>query len=219
MKSQSFPESIPAPFNASELLSNAYRKGWSHGHGIACHNAPKLGDKVHSESLGRVTVDADNIREVHEDACHSAAMSSRDFSPFEFIAHEFNSDEENSEELWEAFEQGTSDAIAADLSEYSDADYGLTSWGNPPAGFLDYRLPECWASYLINGDASGLDDAEQAQVDAWFDAYAGKLLSCCGCSEEKEFLTRNDAGTLAGDCLWFRFPIKGFRFPAQGGTK
>jgi len=215
MKSQSSPESIPAPFDASEPLSNAYRKGWNHGHGFACHNVPTLGDKVNSDSLGRVTVDAENIREVHADACHAAESNSRDFSPFEFIAHEFNSAEENSEELWEAFEQGASDAISADLATYSDEDYGIPSWGNPPDGFLDYRLPEYWASYLINGDASGLNDAEQNQVDAWFDALAGKLLSCCGCSEEKEFRTHNDAGTLAGDCLWFRFPIKGFRFPGK----
>jgi len=213
MKSQSFPESIPAPFSESELLSSAYRKGWNHGHGIACHNVPTLGAKVLSDSLGRVTVDADNIREVHESECHAAADSSRDFSPFEFIAHEFNSDEENSEALWEAFEQGTNDAIAADLATYSDEDYGITSWGNPPAGFVDYRLPEAWASYLINGDSSGLEDAEIEKVDAWLDAKAGKLLSCCECSEAKEFRTHNDAGTLAGDVLWFRFPIKGFRFP------
>lgn len=25
----------------------------------------------------------------------------------------------------------------------------------------------CWASYLINGDASGLDETERAECDAW----------------------------------------------------
>jgi len=215
MKSSSSPESIPDAYASDEKLTSAYRKGWSHGHGFACHNVPELGAKVFSDALGRVTVDAENIREVHQDACYAAESNSRDYSPFEFTAHEFNSDEENSEALWEAFEQGISDAISADLAEYSDSDYGIPSWGNPPDGFRDYLLPECWASYLINGDSSGLEDAEIAQVDAWFDSYAGKLLSCCGCSEENEFRTHNDAGTLAGDCLWFRFPIKGFRFPGK----
>jgi hypothetical protein len=36
-------------------------------------------------------------------------------------------DDENpsSDELWEAFEAGTADAIRADIDTYSDADYGI----------------------------------------------------------------------------------------------
>jgi hypothetical protein len=81
--------------------------------------------------MGRVTVDADNIRDVHQDACFEAESSSRDYSPFEFIAHdltELGDDDEadgTSEEAWEAFEEGVSDAIFADLSTYTDADYGI----------------------------------------------------------------------------------------------
>lgn len=32
---------------------------------------------------------------------------------------------------------------------------------------VQHVAPEYWASYLINGDASGLDDAEQSAADAW----------------------------------------------------
>lgn len=164
-KSQSYPETVPAEFTAEDTQS-AYRRGWNHGHGIARHNMPSLGDKVYSDSLGRVTVDAENIREVHADNCYQAADNSRSYSPFEFTAKEFNdcgeggfricydhddmSDEiydtledaqaaakaegwegteirefSSSEELWEAFERGTSDAIQADLETYDDSDYGI----------------------------------------------------------------------------------------------
>lgn len=88
--SRSYPENIPAAFASNEYLSDAYRKGWNHGQGIACHNVPTLGDKLWVESIGRVTVDAENIREVHEALCFEAAENSRSYSPFEFTAAEFN---------------------------------------------------------------------------------------------------------------------------------
>lgn len=110
---------------ATESLQLAYRKGYNHGHGIACHNVPELGANVWTESLGRLTVDAENVREVHADFCWHAEQSSRDFSPFEFIAHEFNAAGEESDELWNAFEQGAADAIADDLATYTDEDYGI----------------------------------------------------------------------------------------------
>lgn len=31
----------------------------------------------------------------------------------------------------------------------------------------EVRLPAYWASYLVNGDASGLDDSEIKKVKAW----------------------------------------------------
>ena len=212
-KSQSYPETVPAEFTAEDT-QEAYRRGWNHGHGIACHNVPTLGETVWTDSIGRVTVDAENIREVHESNCYEAADNSRLYSPFEFTTKEFNDsgeggfrisnhDTENegitfetleeaeqaalqegyalireyvweasgyfahwdyadmsddhrairtqvyatrqdamnaandvgcvavveevssSEELWEAFERGTGDAIQADLETYDDSDYGL----------------------------------------------------------------------------------------------
>jgi hypothetical protein len=133
---KNFPTTIPHPYDKDETLSRAYRMGWDHGHGFACHNVPRLGDKLFVEDMGRVTVDAENIREVHASQCYSAESNSRQFSPFEFTAHAFNNpaeftglEEEDcegiSEELWEAFEAGTADAIQADLADYTDEDYGI----------------------------------------------------------------------------------------------
>lgn len=129
MKSQSYPETIPAKFAGNEALESAYRTGWNQGHGIACHNVPKLGERIFSEARGRVTVDEDNIREIHESECYAAEWNARQFSPWEFIAQEFNSADEDSDAcpdaLWDAYEQGVSDAISADLATYEDSDYGI----------------------------------------------------------------------------------------------
>jgi hypothetical protein len=39
----------------------------------------------------------------------------------------------------------------------------------------------CWASYLINGDASGLRDAERLLADAWREREIGPncVIVCC----------------------------------------
>lgn len=127
-----FPDFIPAPFDSVQRLADAYRMGWNHGHGRACHNVPSLGSTVRSDALGTVTVDADNIREVHESFCFESEGRDRDFSPFEFIAHEFNcADEDGQEgttdELWEAFDAGVAGAIFADVADYTDEDYGIVA--------------------------------------------------------------------------------------------
>lgn len=118
---KNYPETIPTAFQ-DEMLSEAYKRGWNHGHGFACHNVPTIGDKVLTDGMGRVTVDADNIREVHQELCFAAESNSRQFSPFEFTAHEFN-ESKDADALWEAFEAGATDAIFADLSDYTDEDY------------------------------------------------------------------------------------------------
>jgi hypothetical protein len=120
-----YPSAIPHPWIGDDLLADAYRRGWSHGHGIACHNVPDIGARLWVDDWGRViTVDEDNIREVHQSLSFSAEANSRSYSPFEFTAHEFNESEFH-EDLWSAFESGTSDAIFADLAEYTDEDYGI----------------------------------------------------------------------------------------------
>lgn len=118
-----YPQSIPAAYQ-SEDLERAYRLGWNHGHGIACHNVPSIGDSIDRSvdwiGLGK-TVTEENIVEYHGLLCHAVADSSREYSPFEFIAHEFN-ESDDSESLWEAFESGVSDSIREDLKGYSYAE-------------------------------------------------------------------------------------------------
>jgi hypothetical protein len=128
----------PNKYAANETLTRAYAKGYNHGHGIACHNVPDMGAHVWTEDMGRMVVNRENIRDIHQSFCFQAESNSRQYSPFEFTAHEFNSlgngdeceggeelSETTSEEAWEAFEEGVSDAILADLATYTDEDYGI----------------------------------------------------------------------------------------------
>lgn len=64
-----------------------------------------------------------------------------------------------------------------------------------------YILPSWWASYLINSDASGLEDSEIAEID---NSCEG-LGPCVGVSEESYFSWHNDANTLGGDVAEFTF--------------
>lgn len=116
---------IPAAYAADSSLDRAYRIGWNHGHGIACHNVPSIGDSICRSidwiGLGK-TVTEENAKEYHEALCFAAESGSREYSPFEFIAHEFNQSDD-SEALWEAFEAGVSDSIHSDLKGYSVEDY------------------------------------------------------------------------------------------------
>jgi len=116
-----YPEQIPAAYSADSALERAYRLGWNHGHGIACHNTPSIGDTIDRSidwtGLGK-TVTADNIAEYHECLCYAAEINSREYSPFEFIAHEFN-ESDDANELWGAFESGVADSIRFDLKSYS----------------------------------------------------------------------------------------------------
>lgn len=65
-----------------------------------------------------------------------------------------------------------------------------------------FRLtaPSAWASYLIDGDTSGLDAGEQAVIDDWMKAEGvpGIPVTC----EDAGFCWRHDASrvSLAGDC-------------------
>ena len=117
-----YPQLIPADYKSPDL-EKAYRLGWNHGHGIACHNVPEIGDSIDRcvdwIGLGK-TVTAENIAEYHELLCFAAESNSREYSPFEFIAHEFN-ESDDSESLWEAFESGVADSIRDDLKGYSYA--------------------------------------------------------------------------------------------------
>lgn len=72
-----------------------------------------------------------------------------------------------------------------------------------------YSLPAYWASYLVNGDASSMEEAEQAQCDR-FVADKG-LGGCLNCSDESSFSRFHDAqyitGFVAADVLDFTFPV------------
>lgn len=67
-----------------------------------------------------------------------------------------------------------------------------------------YTLPVYWASYLVNGDASGLEPGEKTEIDAWL-ANEGGIGSCVDVSEDSWFARSNDATTLGGDVATYTF--------------
>lgn len=73
---------------------------------------------------------------------------------------------------------------------------------------IEFTLPAYWASAIINGDFSGLQPGEAADVQYWLDTepdIGGDALSC---TDEEEFVHYHDAGDFACMCLTFSFPKK-----------
>ena len=59
--------------------------------------------------------------------------------------------------------------------------------------------PSHWAVYFINGDATGMEDEDIAQADAFADCLGGHIVDC----EDAGFIHWHDArqfGVLASDC-------------------
>ena len=111
----------------TESEREAFEAGYDHAHGIACHNVPQIGAEIFLDGEGRITVDADNIADVHVSLCYEAEMNARCFSPWEYTAAKINDlGDGESEAAWEAYDAGVAAAIAHDLDDY---DYGLEEDG------------------------------------------------------------------------------------------
>ena len=79
-----------------------------------------------------------------------------------------------------------------------------------------YTLPAHWASYLINGDDSGLEDSEAVEVRDWLKGHPW-LGDCLDCTNEQEFSWENDANDLGGSVADFVFHVHLSR--ESGGLK
>ena len=67
-----------------------------------------------------------------------------------------------------------------------------------------YTLPAYWASYLINGDASGMPASDLQACHAFLESHC--LPMPVSCSDESWFSWTNDSGNgLGGDVLEFTF--------------
>lgn len=72
----------------------------------------------------------------------------------------------------------------------------------PKRQITKWILPAYWASYLVNGDASGLSAEDKVACDAFLAREALSRASFADCSEQY-FSRTNDAGTMAGDVCEF----------------
>ena len=103
---------------------DAYLKGFDRGFNCASwQDLPEVDSVVRTDSDGRVTVDEGNMWDVVQSLAYESESNDRQFSPFEFTAAEFNVADEDEEsevstdELWEAFDEGISDGISANIQE------------------------------------------------------------------------------------------------------
>ena len=76
---------------------------------------------------------------------------------------------------------------------------------------IKLTLPEFWASALINGDFSGLEDDEANELEAWQSyASAENIGHCVDVNTNERFFTKyHDASefVLACDCLEYTFEV------------
>lgn len=77
-----------------------------------------------------------------------------------------------------------------------------------PAGIetMQATAPSAWASYLVNGDASGLEDDEQTACDAWVESLAP--FTACVAADDAGFIKWHDARNVcdyAADCQTYTF--------------
>lgn len=70
---------------------------------------------------------------------------------------------------------------------------------------ITYVLPAYWASYLINGDDSGISPEDKAQADSFLKRES--LPVPVSCSDEQYFSWHNDATDLGGDVLEYTFLV------------
>jgi hypothetical protein len=75
---------------------------------------------------------------------------------------------------------------------------------------IKLTLPEFWASALINGDFSGLEDDEANELECWQSfASTENIGHCVDVGQEKSFIQYHDASAyvLACDCLEYTFEV------------
>ncbi len=73
---------------------------------------------------------------------------------------------------------------------------------------MTLSAPAYWASYLINGDSSGLEPSDKTACDAWIESEGLGLPVDCDCDEF--FAWRHDAFRfmpLGATCLDYTFII------------
>lgn len=93
------------------------------------------------------------------------------------------------------------------LTELSAGEYDRTRerYDNAAQSVVTYTAPSAWASYLINGDDSGISAEDKAAADAWIESVGlGGAVSC----EDAGFMWRHDAYAfmpLGADCQHYKF--------------
>lgn len=73
------------------------------------------------------------------------------------------------------------------------------------SSLLTFTLPAYWASYLINGDASGMSREDLIACNDWLNARKLRKDYFCDVSDEAWFAWANDATSTGGDVLEYSY--------------
>lgn len=108
---------VPASY--ADTLSEVYLSGFSRGYNCASwQDIPEIGSRlprhIDYQGIGEIESEADQADALQMLASESESQG-RDFSPFEFTAHELN-EREDSEDAWQAYDEGISDGILANIA-------------------------------------------------------------------------------------------------------
>lgn len=137
-----------------------------------------------SKDRGTVYIDAKGARALARDFARLA----RSLESVKFTAHDFRS------EGAPAFESSAESAKAAPVNRARRI------------RVYEYTAPASWASALINGDDSGLEDSDARACAAWAKTLPGPIVSCSSEHDGPGFLTWHDARDVApyaADCLTY----------------
>ncbi len=79
---------------------------------------------------------------------------------------------------------------------------------------VTYTAPIYWASYIINGDHSGLEPDEKAACDKWLESIGNPYAADCA---DAGFHWNHDANAfaLAGDCATYTFLVRAESEPVK----
>lgn len=95
------------------------------------------------------------------------------------------------------------------LQELTAKEYDETRERYEARSVVTYTAPSAWASYLINGDDSGISAEDKAAADAWVESVGlGLPVSC----EDAGFKWRHDAYgfmPVGADCQEYAFYSEG----------
>lgn len=81
-------------------------------------------------------------------------------------------------------------------------------WIRPESDTLRrYELPDYWASYLFNGDSSGMDDKDQAACDAFIEREGLKQWTPADVTDQTWFTHNPDSGGLACTVARYTFVL------------
>lgn len=73
-----------------------------------------------------------------------------------------------------------------------------------PFNSEEFTIAEHYLSALINGDYSGMDDAEESDFDSWLQSAQNGRLGHWDCATESNFM-RCDVTGLRADCVTATF--------------